>query len=84
MSQRPTPCLVLICPPVPGNPEVVLREGGQRQVWQRLQLTAPQLDYYNLARLATGWQVWAHDGRYLSDHTLAFLSWAALSAPEPA
>lgn len=83
MSTRPAPCLVLICPPLTGGAECTLREAGQRQQWRRVRLDAPQLDYYNLAPLGAGWEVWTHAGRYLSDHTMAFLSWAALSAPEP-
>ncbi len=84
MSHRPTPALVLISPPLTGGRDAVLREAGQRQQWQLVTLAAPQLDYYTLAPLWPGWEVWEHQGRYLSSHTLAFLSWAALSAPQPA
>lgn len=80
---RPAPCLVLICPPVAHDYTVIIREGGQRQIWQRVTLEAHQLDYYNLADLWPGWNCWHHAGRYLSDRTVGFLNWAVFTAKQP-
>lgn len=72
---RPAPALVLIAPPATGETNCIIREAGERQVWERVTLDAHQLDYYDLAPLWPGWQVWAHAGRFISDHTLRHLNW---------
>lgn len=77
---RPAPALVLVAPPATGETSCVLREAGERQVWQRVTLAAHQLDYFNLDSLWPGWECWHHAGRYLSDGTLRTLNW--LGAPQ--
>jgi hypothetical protein len=72
---RPARDIHLICPPATGEATLIIREGGQRQVWTRVQLVSHQLDYYDLADLWPGWHCWHHEGRYLSDHTLRHLNW---------
>jgi hypothetical protein len=71
----PTPDIHLISPPLTGGTNCILREAGQRQEWRRVVLDAHQLDYYDLAPLWPGWCCWAHEGRYLSDHTLRHLNY---------
>jgi hypothetical protein len=69
------PDIHLICLPATGEATCIIREAGQRQEWQRVQLDDHQLDYYDLAELHPGWHCWHHEGRYLSDHTLRHLNW---------
>jgi len=78
---RPTPALCLICPPLTGGTDCIIREAGQRQTWQRVTLSAPQLDYWNLDLLAPGWACWEHQGRYLSDHSVQVLNYLKLPPP---
>jgi hypothetical protein len=72
---RPAPDIHLIAPPATGEATLIIREAGQRQEWRRVVLDAHQLDYYDLAPLWPGWGCWAHEGRYLSDHTLRHLNY---------
>jgi len=74
-SDRPAPALVLIAPPATGETSCIIREAGERQQWHRVILDDDELDYYNLDTLHPGWQVWAHAGRFISDHTLRHLNW---------
>jgi hypothetical protein len=89
MSDRPAPALVLISPPAIGETTCIIREAGERQQWHRVTLDDDELDYYNLDTLRPGWAVWAHEGRFISDHTLRHLNWrmcppGAQPAPVPA
>jgi hypothetical protein len=80
---RPTPALLLVSPPVTGGTSCILREDGQRQEWQRITLDDDELDYFNLDRLDPGWSVWAHAGRFISDHTLRTLNWLMWPGQQP-
>jgi hypothetical protein len=74
MSHRPAPNLHLIIPPETGEGICIIREDGERQEWKRTILAQEEWDYFDLATLHVGWPAWEHNGRYLGESVMRYLT----------